>query len=250
MTSFYDKVAKKFGGYAYGSNKPKYITEYTNGNPEEVFKEKLLTLSGKDINALDIGCGDGKFAFEIAQNFHHILGIDTSEELIKVALSKKEVLKIENVDFKLGDASNIDCPDNFFNIAFCRRGPSFYQEYYRVLKKGGYYLEVGVAEQDCVDIKKIFGRGQGYGKWDSSRLIKDKEEFIQVGFKIIYAEDFIYNEYYDSIEELDNFLQGVPIFEDYDSEKDRTNLETYCVKFRTEKGILLPRHRVVYVLQK
>lgn len=250
MANFYDKVARKFGGYAFGTNKTTYTTEYTNGNPEEIFKTKLLSLAGKDKNALDIGCGDGKFAFEIAKNFQHIQGIDNSAELIKIALSKKDEFRIENVDFKLEDARKISFPDDSFNIAFCRRGPSFYQEYYRVLKKGGYYLEIGIGEQDCVDIKKVFGRGQNYGGWDQSRLAKDKEEFIRVGFKIIYAEDFIYNEYYDSIEALDNFLQGVPIFEDFDSAADRANLEVYCIKFKTEKGILLPRHRVVYVAQK
>lgn len=250
MTNFYDKVAKKFGGYAYGSNKPKYISECPNGNPEEVFKTKLLSLAGKDKKALDIGCGDGKFAFEIAQNFQHIQGIDNSAELIKVAFSKEKLLKVKNVDFKLENASNISCPDNFFDIAFCRRGPSFYQEYYRVLKEGGYYLEIGIGEQDCVDIKKVFGRGQSYGEWDRSRLAKDKEEFLKIGFKVIYAQDFICNEYYDSITSMDDFLQGVPIFEDFDSEKDKTNLEIYCEKFKTEKGILLPRHRVVYVVQK
>lgn len=53
-----------------------------------------------------------------------------------------------------------------------------------------------------------------------------------------------------SIDEMDRFLQGVPIFEDFDSDKDRNNLETYCKKFKTPRGILLPRHRVVYVVQK
>src|SRR3990172_3265851 len=178
MDNFYDKVAKKFGGYAFGSNKPKYSSEYPNGNPEEIFKEKLLKLAKT-------------------------------------------------------------------NIVFCRRGPSFYKEYYRLLKKGGYYLEIGIGEKDCVNLKKVFGRGQGYGIWDQSRLEKDKNEFIQIDFRVIYAESISYNEYYNSIEALDRFLQGVPIFEDFNPDKDRTHLETYCKKFKTPKGILLPRQRVV-----
>lgn len=250
MANFYDRVAKKFGGYAFGTNKPKYTSEYTDGNPEDVFKAKLISLAGRDQNVLDIGCGDGKFTFEVAENFQHIQGIDNSEELIKIALSKKEELDIDNVDFKLEDARKISFPDETFDIAFCRRGPSSYREYYRVLRKGGYYLEIGIGEQDCADIKKIFGRGQNYGGWNQSRLAMDKEEFIKIGFKIIYTEDFFYKEYYDSIDELDNFLQGVPIFEDFDSEKDRANLEMYCTKFQTDKGVLLPRHRIVYVIQK
>ncbi|KKT66584.1 MAG: hypothetical protein UW61_C0024G0008, partial [Candidatus Curtissbacteria bacterium GW2011_GWC1_44_33] len=57
---FYDKVAKKFGGYGYGTG-PRYKSEYPTGNPEKIFKKKLLGLSSKDKIALDIGCADGKF---------------------------------------------------------------------------------------------------------------------------------------------------------------------------------------------
>lgn len=58
--NFYDKVAKKFGGYGYGIG-PAYKSEYPAGDPEKVFKEKLLELSSKEKIALDIGCADGKF---------------------------------------------------------------------------------------------------------------------------------------------------------------------------------------------
>lgn len=250
MANFYDKVAKKFGGYAFSSNKPKYYSEYPNGSPEEIFKKKLLELAKTDFIALDVGCGDGKFAFEVSKHFSFIHGIDTSKELLKIAESKSATLEIANVDFNLEDASKTSFPDESFNIVFCRRGPNFYKEYYRLLKKGGYYLEIDIGEKDCVDLKKVFGRGQGYGTWDQSRLDKDRNEFTRMGFKIIFAKAISYNEYYESIDEMDRFLQGVPIFEDFDSNQDRNHLEAYCEKFKTPKGILLPRQRGVYVVQK
>lgn len=250
MDNFYDKVASKFGGYAFGNNKPKYSSEYPSGNPEEVFKRKLLQLAKTNFIVLDIGCGDGKFAFSVAKGFAKIIGLDSSRELLVIAEQKQKELEIENVSFVFGDAQKTPFNNNSFDIIFNRRGPSFYKEYYRLLKRGGCYLEIGIGEKDCVDLKKVFGRGQGYGIWNQSRLEKDKNEFNQFGFKIIYAEAINYREYYDSEEEFDNFLQGVPIFEDFDSVKDKTSLEAYCKKFKTSKGILLPRQRVVYVVQK
>lgn len=250
MDNFYDKVASKFGGYAFGNNKPKYSSEYPSGDPEEIFKEKLLKLAKTNFIGLDIGCGDGKFAFLIANNFGKIIGIDSSRELLKIAEQKQKALEIENVSFVFGDVQKMAFKNESYDIIFNRRGPSFYKEYYRLLRRGGYYLEIGIAENDCVDLKKIFGRGQGYGSWNQSRLEKDKNEFNQLGFKIIYAEAISYSEYYESKEEFDNFLQGVPIFEDFDSVKDKTNLDAYCKKFKTPKGILLPRQRVIYVVQK
>lgn len=70
--NFYDKVAKKFGGYHTPS---KHTTEYPNGEPEKVFKDKLLELSGKDKIALDTGCADGRFTLSIAPCFKKIVAI-------------------------------------------------------------------------------------------------------------------------------------------------------------------------------
>ena len=34
--NFYDKIAKKFGGYAFGHGHVERITEYLTGNPENI----------------------------------------------------------------------------------------------------------------------------------------------------------------------------------------------------------------------
>jgi len=249
-TNFYDRVAKKFGGYSYGTNKPNYIKEYSNGDPESVFKEKLIKLAGSEKNVLDVGCGDCKFAFGISENFEKIVGIDTSSGLLKIAKEKQKYLKIKNVSFSLQDAEKTNLKNEFFDVIYCRRGPRYLKESWRLLKKGGYYIEVGIGEKDTKDIQKIFDRGQNYGGWDESRLKKISGEAASIGFKVIFAKDYFYNEYYKSFKDMDIFLQGVPIFEDYDSEKDKNLLIKYADKFKTEKGIKLPRHRIVFVFQK
>lgn len=66
----------------------------------------------------------------------------------------------------------------------------------------------------------------------------------------MYTKGFSYDEYYPSYSDLDLFLQGVPIFENYDSEKDKVYLEQYITAHSTERGILLQRHRVVIVAHK
>jgi len=90
-TNFYDKVAKKFGGYAFSKNRIESRSECSSGEPEKIFKEKLLALAGTHKNVLDAGCGDGKFAFQIAKHFLRITGIDTSKELLKIAKQKQKI---------------------------------------------------------------------------------------------------------------------------------------------------------------
>jgi len=119
-----------------------------------------------------------------------------------------------------------------------------------MLKPGGYFLAIDIGEKDTKPLKEIFGRGQNYGNWDFSAMENEKKSAEEAGFKVIYNSDFHYHEYYLSYEDLDTFLQGVPIFEDFDSEKDKKFLTEYVEKYQTEKGIDLPRHRFVIVCQK
>ena len=246
---FYDKVAKKFGGYGYSSG-PVYKSEYPAGDPEKIFKQKLLGLSAKSKVVLDIGCADGKFTLSVAAYFKRVYGIDTSKINLEVAKSHSKDTRNKNVEYSYQDASYTSFEDAFFDIAYSRRGPSYYKEYHRLLKTGGHYLEIGIGELDALELKKIFGRGQGYGKWDKSRLDKNLEDLQNLGFAIIFAENSHYFEYYRLPEDLDLFLQGVPIFEDFDSEKDKILLQKYIKKFLSNKGIQLSRHRLVMVAQK
>jgi|SRR3990167_1895515 len=246
---FYDKVAKKFGGYGYGT-RPVYKSEYPAGNPEKIFKQRLLELSAKSWTALDIGCADGKFTLSIAANFKKVYGIDTSKKNLAVAQSHATDARSKNVEYSYQDASHTSFKDSFFDLAYCRRGPSYYQEYHRILKTGGHYLEIGIGEKDTLELKKLFGRGQGYGQWDKSKLGENLEKLQGLGFTVVFAEDFRYIEYYPSYKELDLFLQGVPIFEDFDSQKDKILLQKYVKKFSSSEGIQLPRHRLVLVAQK
>ena len=245
MDNFHDRMAKRFGGYDFGTNEPKYSSEYLDENPEELFEHWLLRLAGPEVVALDIGCGDGKFALDICALFSRISGIDTSQELLAVAESHNTELGIHKVEFMFRDAPQSDLPTEAFDIAFCRRGPAFYAESHRLLKPGGHFLEIGIGERDCVRIKQVFGRGQNFGAWDHPRLPKDVQRFNDLGFSIILARSIIYNEFYESLTDLDEFLQGVPIFEDYDPERDSDRLNAYGDEASSARGILLPRHRVV-----
>lgn len=250
-SNFYDRVAQKFGGYGYGNGrKPIYKSEYPTADPEQVFLIHLMGVSSKAKIALDIGCADGKFTLSVAPHFKHIVGIDTSCVNLDIANSHSKNLHNLNVEYLLEDASKISFPDSSIDVAYCRRGPSFYQEYHRILNTTGYYLEIGIGEKDARALKHTFGRGQGFGKWDTSALDRKIQELQALGFAIIFAENYDYVEYYPSFAELDFFLQGVPIFEDYDSIQDASLLQEYASHFTSDKGIQLARHRLVLVAQK
>jgi len=244
---FYDKVAKKFGDY---STPAQYIQEFTSGEPEKIFKEKLLELSGKDKVVLDAGCGDGRFTLQIAPYFKKVIGNDTSKLMLNAALKLQKEKKIENVEFIEKNTRALNYPENYFDIIYARRAVAIYPLFYKILKPGGHFLTIDIGEKDTKPLKEIFGRGQNYGHWNFSAMELEKKDAEEAGFKIIFCKEYHYSEYYLSYKDLDIFLQGVPIFEDFDSEKDKKHLEEYVRKFQREKGINLPRHRVVIVARK
>lgn len=245
--NFYDKVAKQFGGY---HTPHKHTTEYPSGEPEKVFKKKLIELSSKNKIALDVGCADGRFTLSIAPYFQKIIAIDLSKKMLEAAKRLQGEEGITNVSFEEQNAHRTTYQNNSFNIVYSRRGPSSFPESYRLLKPGGYFIEIDIGEKDCQEIKEIFGRGQDFGKWNNPRIKRDKKGLEEAGFEVVYTQEFFYNEYYPAYNDLDTFLQGVPIFEDFDSQKDKKFLEKYARRFKTKKGIKLPRHRVVTVAKK
>lgn len=244
--NFYDKVAKKFGNY---HTDAQIIDEFLGGNPEAVFKKKLISVSGKDKIALDAGCADGRFTLSIAKLFLRIKAIDTSRRMLESARKLQDKQKVLNVEFINQDLHALSSQEEF-DVIYNRRGPVDYPVFHKSLKSNGYYVEIDIGEKDAMEIKQTFGRGQNYGEWNNSRLQKTIGEATKANFKIIFAKDYSYNEYYKTYYDLDLFLQGVPIFEDYDSKKDEKLLKKYVEQFDTEKGIRLGRHRGVILAQK
>ncbi|MDO8658128.1 MAG: class I SAM-dependent methyltransferase [Candidatus Levybacteria bacterium] len=243
---FYDKVARKFGNYQTGARITK---EFPHGNPEEVFKEKLLQATGKDKKVLDVGCADGRFTLSIAGHFGKVIAIDTSKGMLNSAIKRQQETHISNVEFIEQDVHKMRYSE-IFDLVYNRRGPIDYPLFYKALKINCLYMEVDIGEKDTQALKETFGRGQNYGGWNKSELKEDKQEITTAGFSILFAQDYLYNEFYKTYADLDLFLQGVPIFEDYDSVEDRKNLEKYVKEYKTDKGIKLQRHRVVIVAKK
>jgi ubiquinone/menaquinone biosynthesis C-methylase UbiE len=65
-------------------------------------------------NALEVGCGTGAFARELAQRSGRVVGLDLSAEMIRVARSRST--QFENLEFQLADAMTWDFPQSHFDF--------------------------------------------------------------------------------------------------------------------------------------
>lgn len=98
---------------------------------------------GSGLRILDIGTGTGFFAILMARLGHRVTGIDLTPAMLTEAHALAEALNLD-VDFLEMDAQTLDFQDESFDVILSRNltwtlpePVKAYQEWYRVLKKGG-----------------------------------------------------------------------------------------------------------------
>ncbi len=64
---------------------------------------------------LDIGCGVGRWSFQLAGRGMNVIGVDISSEMIKVAKEQARKEKIDNAGFLVSKAHEINFPANSFD---------------------------------------------------------------------------------------------------------------------------------------
>jgi ubiquinone/menaquinone biosynthesis C-methylase UbiE len=98
--------------------------KYDNNNWHKVIANRLVEYgqvnSGQNI--LDIATGTGHCAFaatKIVGETGKVIGIDISPGMITQAQNKAKIFNLNNLEFVLADAENMNFPANYFDRIFC-----------------------------------------------------------------------------------------------------------------------------------
>ena len=95
---------------------------------------------------LDIGCGFGETALEIAQMVGpggEVVGIDCTDAFLDIANQERDNAGANNVRFEVGDAQVCDLPESYFDVAYSRFGVMFFQSAVRALRNANRALKPG-----------------------------------------------------------------------------------------------------------
>ncbi len=101
---------------------------------------------GEKLKILDVGCGTGFFTILLAKEGHDVIGTDLTTEMLEhgAVLAEEEGADCQ---FLTMDAENLDFEDSVFDVVISRNltwtlphAEQAYQEWARVLKKGGIIL--------------------------------------------------------------------------------------------------------------
>lgn len=203
---------------------------------------------------LDLGCGSAQKTILYAnEKAKEIYLADSENEMLKKA--KDNIKKIcEEQNKNKFHLEMVDCrgklpfPNEFFDVVIARHSCEASSEVYRVLKKCGVFISEDIANDDCQELKELFGRGQCYNQQDTRSKIF--ENYRLLGFEKIYYSDIIQKEYYFDKENLLYLIEHTPILEYYDRDKDDNILNQYIKTYSTKKGILLNRKLYGFYLVK
>ncbi len=126
-------------------NQDLLVTRSMGGSFPEWTEAELANIS----NVLDIACGPGGWAFEVAQTYPHmnVIGVDISATMIQYADAFAEARDYGNVHFGIMDVTKpLDLPDDSFDFVNARLlagfmgkhdWPQLLQECMRVVRHGG-----------------------------------------------------------------------------------------------------------------
>ena len=95
---------------------------------------------------LDIGCGFGETALEIAQVVGptgEVVGIDCTDSFLDIANDERDAAGARNVRYEVGDAQVCNLPEEYFDVAYSRFGVMFFQSAVRALRNANHALKPG-----------------------------------------------------------------------------------------------------------
>ena len=245
--NFYRKCSKKFKKYEFhGKNK------LIIGEKPDFFKY-LKEFKNKNFKVLDLGCGSGELTIRLSPFFKKIIGIDPFVDYIKTARKLKKVKGNKNIVFKIADGKNLPFKDECFDIVISSRGPlsakiDILKESKRVLKKGGLMIEETIGEEDKIELKRIFRRGQNYPVQET-KLESVKRLLKQSEMKLIVSKYFKFYQVYSSINNVIEILERAPIIPYFNKIKDKIYIEEIDKRLYNG-GIKLSSHRLFWLAKK
>ena len=130
---------------------------------KDVMKRMMVTKGDK---ALDVCCGTGDWSLALAENVGmqgEVTGLDFSENMLSIAIKKKQESNVSHLRFLHGNAMKLPFEDNTFDcvtIGFGLRNVPDYitalKEMHRVVKPGGKVVCLETSQPSLIGYRQLY----------------------------------------------------------------------------------------------
>jgi ubiquinone/menaquinone biosynthesis C-methylase UbiE len=275
--TYSDEYYREYTRTTWNESAEKYVKLLRNLEP---YGFDLLARMDPKIRerCLDIATGPGEPAMSIARMVGadgRVVGIDLSEQMVRLATRIAKERRIPNVEFRAMDAEKIDFPDESFDLAVSRFGFQIFtnpevvaKEAFRVLApKGRIGATVWSSADKASAIHAVVGPMLEFAEPDETGYLPTPYELGGKGEMVKLLEDAGFHEgkeerkthvmvYKDADEYFNIFVEGTPLGHSIREEdpavqekiiaRTRDNLR----QWRTRRGLEIPCECVIVTARK
>jgi len=203
---------------------------------------------------LDIGTGGGEVFSEYAGVYALGLGVDRNEERIGVALGNAQ----PNLRFAVMDSAMLAVRDASLDVVLARCADYDPSEVHRVLRQGGTFVSLQMADRDTQNVFDAFGWGSYGTYWralfESHRPYRTSldaaADFHDLGCAELRYEEYDVPQYFRDVESLVLFLKASPLPERFDPELHYEAFVSLMRGYGSGRGIETNAHRELLVVRK
>ena len=209
-----------------------------NNSPHNMTIKKLLldTIGDyTDKSILDLGCGIGCFAFELAEKAKKVVGIDISDKVIEYA---KNNYSKDNIEYIVQDITKLSSLDETFDIIFSDMVFNYIEDYDKLLQDINHHLnENGLLVFSQVHPISTASLGESSWVTDNNQLKFQLDNYCNVSKRKRVYFDGTFDFYHRRFEELINIAlkNGFAIdglYEPYVTEKEYNRPSFLIIKMR------------------
>lgn len=140
--------------------------------------ERVVALAAEETpqTILDVGCGEGYYlgAVERACSGAQRIGVDISKEAVRYAAGRDKTAL-----WLCASAAELPLAENSCDLLLCMFAYAFPDEFHRVLRPGGRWIEVTAGEEHLLSLKSVIY---------PSIHQREKPERQYAGFQLVYRE--------------------------------------------------------------
>ncbi len=162
----------------------------------ETLKKLVSQYSTNPQSVLDVGCGEGYYLSHLS-HIPERIGIDISKEAVRCAAAK-----YKNSLWLTATASHLPFANNRFECLLSMFALTMEEEYHRVLKPGGLFVQVLAGKSHLTGLKKII-----------YPTLVEKEKNLQptlTGFTLLHSETITFDFSLTDPQQVHNLLYMTP----------------------------------------